>query len=50
MGFPLVAIYYVTVADTSTFVLGMLSEGGTLNPSNKIKMPWGIIQSSVASV
>ncbi len=50
MGFALVAIYYVTVADTSTFVLGMLSEGGTLNPSNKIKMTWGIIQSAVAAV
>jgi len=50
MGFALVAIYYVTVADTSTFVLGMLSEGGTLNPSNKIKMTWGIIQSALAAV
>lgn len=50
IGFILVAIYYVTVADTSTFVLGMLSEGGTLNPSTKIKMIWGIIQSGVAAV
>jgi len=50
IGFALVAIYYVTVADTATFVLGMLSEGGTLNPSNKIKMTWGIIQSAVAAV
>lgn len=50
MGFALVAIYYITVADTATFVLGMLSEGGTLNPSNKIKMTWGIIQSAVAAV
>ncbi len=50
IGFLLVAIYYVTVADTATFVLGMLSEGGTLNPSNKIKMTWGIIQSAVAAV
>lgn len=50
IGFALVAIYYITVADTATFVLGMLSEGGTLNPSNKIKMTWGIIQSAVAAV
>ncbi|RHW34694.1 BCCT family transporter [Lysinibacillus yapensis] len=50
LGFALVAIYYITVADTATFVLGMLSEGGTLNPSNKIKMTWGIIQSAVAAV
>ncbi len=50
LGFAVVAIYYITVADTSTFVLGMLSEGGTLNPSNKIKMTWGVIQSAVAVV
>ncbi|MHC0038724.1 glycine betaine uptake BCCT transporter [Pseudoneobacillus sp. C159] len=50
LGFVVVAIYYITVADTATFVLGMLSEGGTLNPSNKIKMTWGIIQSALAAV
>lgn len=50
LGFAVVAIYYITVADTATFVLGMLSEGGTLNPSNKIKMTWGVFQSAVAAV
>ncbi|PLT33079.1 BCCT family transporter [Bacillus sp. V5-8f] len=50
LGFAVVAIYYITVADTATFVLGMLSEGGTLNPSNRIKMTWGVIQSAVAAV
>ncbi|WP_168733906.1 BCCT family transporter [Metabacillus sediminilitoris] len=50
LGFAVVTIYYITVADTATFVLGMLSEGGTLNPSNKIKMTWGIIQSALAAV
>jgi glycine betaine transporter len=50
LGFAVVAIYYITVADTATFVLGMLSEGGTLNPSNKIKMTWGVIQSALAAV
>jgi glycine betaine transporter len=50
LGFAVVAIYYITVADTATFVLGMLSEGGTLNPSKKIKMTWGVIQSALAAV
>ncbi|HEX7063819.1 MAG TPA: BCCT family transporter [Bacillales bacterium] len=50
IGFAVVAIYYVTVADTATVVLGMLSEQGRLNPSLKIKMTWGIIQSAVAAV
>ncbi|OHR66999.1 glycine/betaine ABC transporter permease [Bacillus sp. HMSC76G11] len=50
VGFAVMMIYYITVADTSTFVLGMLSERGNLNPTNKIKVTWGIIQSMVASV
>jgi glycine betaine transporter len=50
VGFAVVMIYYITIADTSSFVLGMLSERGNLNPSNKIKITWGIIQSMVAAV
>lgn len=50
VGFAVMMIYYITVADTSTFVLGMLSERGNLNPSNKIKITWGVIQSMVAAV
>ncbi|MEA3577774.1 BCCT family transporter, partial [Peribacillus frigoritolerans] len=50
VGFTVMIIYYITVADTSTFVLGMLSERGNLNPSNKIKITWGVIQSMVAAV
>jgi glycine betaine transporter len=50
IGFAVVVTYYITVADTSTFVLGMLSESGNLNPSNKIKITWGVVQSLVAIV
>jgi glycine betaine transporter len=50
LGFAVVAIYYITVADTATYVLGMLTEGGNLNPSNKIKITWGVIQALVAIV
>ncbi|MFD1358933.1 BCCT family transporter [Fictibacillus halophilus] len=50
IGLLVVITYYVTVADTSTFVLGMLSESGNLNPSNRIKITWGVIQSLVAIV
>ncbi|OAH59582.1 MULTISPECIES: BCCT family transporter [Bacillaceae] len=50
LGFTVVAVYYITVADTATYVLGMLCEGGKLNPSNKIKITWGVIQSLVAVV
>ncbi|MFY4777092.1 BCCT family transporter [Metabacillus sp. RGM 3146] len=50
IGFAVIAIYYVTVADTSSYVLGMLSERGKLNPSTKIKVTWGVIQSAAAVV
>lgn len=50
VGFAVIIIYYITVADTSTYVLGMLSEEGNLNPSLKIKITWGVIQSLVAAV
>lgn len=50
LGFTVLLAYYITVADTSTFVLGMICEGGKLNPSNKIKITWGIIQSLTAIV
>ncbi|GAB7388154.1 glycine betaine transporter OpuD [Bacillaceae bacterium] len=50
LAFVLIITYFVTVADTSTFVLGMLSEKGSLNPSIKIKVTWGIIQAFVAVV
>ncbi|PZE21603.1 BCCT family transporter [Paenibacillus xerothermodurans] len=50
LGFAVVSIYYITVADTSTFVLGMLSERGRLNPSTAIQITWGVIQSATAAV
>lgn len=40
--------FFITSANSATFVLGMLSEKGDLNPSNKTKLIWGIIQSALA--
>ncbi|TWT01505.1 BCCT family transporter [Planomicrobium sp. CPCC 101079] len=45
-----IAIFFITSADSATFVLGMLSTNGLLNPSNSVKITWGLIQSSVAAV
>lgn len=39
----LVTTFFVTSADSATFVLGMLTTGGKLNPSNRVKVTWGII-------
>ncbi|MDN7243198.1 BCCT family transporter [Planococcus sp. N028] len=46
----LVAIFFITSADSATFVLGMQSTGGSLLPSNQIKILWGIAQSLVAAI
>ncbi|WP_175990555.1 BCCT family transporter [Bacillus sp. Marseille-Q1617] len=44
-----IAIFFITSADSATFVLGMLSTNGRLNPDNQIKMAWGLIQSMMAA-
>lgn len=44
----LLCTFFVTSADSATFVLGMLSTYGNLNPSTKIKVVWGLIQSLTA--
>ncbi|MBB3113431.1 glycine betaine transporter [Paenibacillus phyllosphaerae] len=46
----LIITFFVTSADSATFVLGMLSSNGSLNPSNKIKIIWGVLQSCIAMV
>ncbi|MET3270493.1 UNVERIFIED_CONTAM: glycine betaine transporter [Paenibacillus phyllosphaerae] len=46
----LIITFFVTSADSATFVLGMLSSDGNLNPTNKVKITWGILQSSIALV
>ncbi|GGB06376.1 BCCT family transporter [Macrococcus hajekii] len=46
----LICTFFVTSADSATFVLGMQSTHGSLNPSNKIKVIWGLAQSLIALV
>lgn len=46
----LIITFFITSADSATFVLGMLSSNGDLHPSNKVKVIWGILQSVVAIV
>lgn len=46
----LVVIFFVTSADSATFVLGMQTSYGSLTPANSIKLTWGIAQSAVAIV
>ncbi|WP_342388220.1 BCCT family transporter [Salinicoccus bachuensis] len=46
----LVSSFFVTSADSATYVLGMQTAFGSLQPSNKIKVVWGIALSSIAFV
>src|SRR5690625_3398752 len=45
-----IVIFFVTSADSATFVLGMFSTGGKLNPSNVVKIVWGLVLSSMAGI
>lgn len=44
----LVGIFFITSADSATFVLGMQTTHGNLSPSGKIKLVWGISLSAIA--
>ncbi len=44
----LLCTFFVTSADSATFVLGMMTSNGDLNPSTSRKLTWGVIQSAVA--
>ncbi|UTR11025.1 BCCT family transporter [Evansella sp. LMS18] len=46
----LIASFFITSADSATFVLGMQTTNGTLNPPNNVKFVWGIVQSLTAAV
>lgn len=46
----LIITFFITSADSATFVLGMLTSKGVLNPANSTKLIWGFLQSSIAAV
>jgi glycine betaine transporter len=46
----LVSTFFITSADSATFVLGMQTTYGSLTPSNSVKLTWGILQSTVAAI
>ncbi|TKD72441.1 BCCT family transporter [Pseudalkalibacillus hwajinpoensis] len=45
-----IAIFFITSADSATFVLGMLTTSGSLNPAAPIKIVWGLSLSGMAAV
>ncbi|GEN55466.1 glycine betaine uptake BCCT transporter [Halobacillus faecis] len=50
IGLLLISTFFITSADSATFVLGMQTTNGSLNPTNQVKFTWGIIQAGAAAV
>ena len=46
----LLSVFFVTSADSATFVLGMMTSNGDLNPPASKKLTWGILQSFAAVI
>ncbi|MEZ2456980.1 BCCT family transporter [Salinicoccus roseus] len=46
----LIGTFFITSADSATFVLGMQTTNGSLTPSNRVKMIWGVAQVMIAVV
>ncbi|MRG87851.1 glycine betaine uptake BCCT transporter [Salinibacillus xinjiangensis] len=44
----LIGTFFITSADSGTYVLGMMTTNGSHSPSNKIKVTWGIMLSATA--
>ncbi len=50
MAIILLSVFFITSADSATFVLGMMTSRGSMYPSPLKKATWGITQSAVAMV
>ncbi|MDY6827459.1 MAG: BCCT family transporter [Bacillota bacterium] len=46
----LIAAFFITSADSGTFVVAMLTSGGDQEPDRKLKAAWGILLGGVAAV
>ncbi|WP_239700395.1 BCCT family transporter [Mammaliicoccus sp. D-M17] len=46
----LICTFFITSADSATFVLGMQTTYGSLEPSGTVKIVWGIAQSLIAFI
>lgn len=44
----LLCTFFITSADSATFVLAMFTSKGNLNPSNKKKVLWGLVEALLA--
>ena len=50
LGMLSVTIFFVTSSDSGTYVNGMLTSGGNLNPPWQLRVTWGIMEGAVAAI
>ncbi|WP_087971980.1 BCCT family transporter [Oceanobacillus rekensis] len=50
VGMLLIGTFFITSADSATFVLAMQTTNGSLSPATSVKFVWGFIQSATAAV
>lgn len=50
IGILLIFIFFVTSADSATYVLGTLTSKGSLQPTMRVKFVWGVLIAGTASV
>lgn len=46
----LLAIFFITSAESATFVVGMFTSGGDLNPDARLKIVWGVVEGAIAAM
>jgi choline-glycine betaine transporter len=46
----LVAIFFVSGADAASLVMGTLSERGSIHPSNRVVVFWGVVMGAIAAI
>ncbi|GAA0427996.1 glycine betaine transporter OpuD [Lentibacillus halophilus] len=50
LGILLISTFFITSADSATFVLGMQTTNGSMSPPTSVKFTWGLAQSTIAAV
>ncbi|PFX51238.1 glycine/betaine ABC transporter [Bacillus wiedmannii] len=50
IGLTLVATFFVTSADSATFVVAMQTSNGNLSPKNSLKLIWGLTIAAIAAI
>ena len=50
VGVLVVSIFFITSSDSGTYVNGMLTSGGNLNPPRLVRSVWGALEGGIAAI